>query len=244
MDEAKGRFVPKKPIEGAAWAIEIRGYTDHKDGIAFLKKSLLANAQNFDKFAGDGNKVGKFIVGVQDPVKGKVSHAFIYKVWMVDNAQPNSFVWINGSYLDRLIGGGPAAGGGATGELTPAGGPPGRGGGSGPGEPGMTGDANMGATPAVALGPFWTGLGSAAAGGGPGGLSPGGGREMMPGPGTVLPGPMPGTITPGTVTGKDGKDERRRWEFVVMLIWREPKTESIPPNPDVPMTTTTPGSGS
>jgi type IV pilus assembly protein PilM len=244
-DEAKGRLRPKK-VEEPGWVVEIRGFTDHKDGITFLKRSLLANAQNFDKFAGDGNKIGKFIVGVQDPVKGKVSHAFIYKVWMVDNAQPNSFVWINGSYLDRLIGGGNVLGMGEPGTAGPGRGGPEPGVGMG-----MMGDMTT-TTPAVALGPLWSGLTGGGAfnttGAGPGLMptpGPGGRPDQVPGPmSSVVPGPGGGGILTGTVTGKD-KDERRRWEFVVMLVWREPKTASIPPNPDAPQqTTNTMGPGS
>ena len=83
MDEAKGRLKPKK-VEGAGWVVEIRGYTDHKDGVRLPRRTLLLkNLQNMDQFAAakDDKKIGKYIVGVADPVKGKVSHAFIYKVW-------------------------------------------------------------------------------------------------------------------------------------------------------------------
>ena len=85
MDEAKGRLKPKK-IEGVGWVVEIRGYTDYRGGSLFLKNALVRNLQNMDQFATakDEKKIGKYIVGVPDPVKGKVSHAFLYKWWQVD----------------------------------------------------------------------------------------------------------------------------------------------------------------
>ena len=88
-DETKGRLKPKK-VEGAGWVIEIRGYTDHHKGTQFIKDSLIKNLQNMDRFeaAKDDKKIGKYIVGVADPVKGKVSHAFIYKVWLETTPSP------------------------------------------------------------------------------------------------------------------------------------------------------------
>ncbi|MBP3958031.1 hypothetical protein J8F10_22475 [Gemmata sp. G18] len=76
-DEAKNRWKPKAP-EGGAWVVEIRGYTDHKGGRRFIEQSLLRNLQRTDTFAKDDAKVGRYIVGVPDPVKGKVSHPFVY----------------------------------------------------------------------------------------------------------------------------------------------------------------------
>ena len=66
------------------------------------------------------------------------------------------------------------------------------------------------------------GRGASSGGGGPGGIG-------MPSP---TGGKFPGSGATGT---KDpGKDERRRYEFVVMLIWREP-VPKIEPNPDAPV---------
>jgi hypothetical protein len=64
-----------------------------------------------------------------------------------------------------------------------------------------------------------------------------GGRTMMS-PERMLSGGarIPGS---GAVGGaKDaGKDDRRRYEFVVMLVWREP-VPKIEPNPDAPVAPT------
>jgi hypothetical protein len=62
------------------------------------------------------------------------------------------------------------------------------------------------------------------------------------GPGTPTGIAMP-TTPAGSFTGaKDpGKDERRRYEFVVMFIWREP-VPKIEPNPDAPLAAPATGS--
>jgi hypothetical protein len=215
--EAADRFKPvwKPPVlgpdekdPGGVWVVEIRGYTDHKDAPEFLKKALLRNLHKFDTFAKGENKVGKFIVGVQDPVKGRVSHAFLYNTWMVPDAQPNDFVYIKGSYLDKLLadrrssgaGGRPGGIGPGPGVQPPVGPPPGPG---GPPE---------GGAPAVTpIGPDWTPL-----------TKTGTGDVGTPGVGIGAPpvGPV-GTPAGGTGEKKDGF-ERRRYEFVVMFIWREP----------------------
>ncbi len=214
------KFPPPAPGEKApdgVWAVEIRGYTDHKDAPDFLKKALLKNLQRFDNFAKGEDKVGKFIVGVQDPVKGKVSHAFIYNWWKVDDALPNSFTYINGSYLDKLFT--DRAGGGANGPggFRPIGpvGPP-------------VGAPEGGAAAPAPLGPAWTGLTTTTSGTGVGG--PVGGV----GPGGIAP-----PVVGGTGDKKDGV-ERRRYEFVVMFIWREPipsgsGLEAAPADPGAPV---------
>jgi len=99
-----------------------------------------------------------------------------------------------------------------------------------------------GATAAGPLGPAWTPLGSNPTGaGGIGGMS---GFMTPPGsPGSTPTPGMPSTTPyPGTTTGSKeapGKDTRRRYEFVVMLVWREP-VPKIEANPDA-ATLTTPG---
>jgi type IV pilus assembly protein PilM len=192
-DDARGgRWKPKVATDGPAWVVEIRGFTDYDD-ITFVKKALLKNFQKLDTFAKDDKKVGQYITGVPDPVKGKVSHVFIYHVWDVPNPQPNAFVNINRSYLDRLVGGASDRSGGpggpfGGGSFKPGGTPGGQPGG-GDGTEGGTGAASGGA-----LGPAWTGLGHT----------------------TFAASGQSGGVTTGS------KDERRRYEFVVMLVWREP----------------------
>jgi hypothetical protein len=235
-NEDKKRFKPKM-VEGAAWVIEIRGYTDHKDGAQFVKQALLKNLRDFDRFAKDEKKIGRdFIVGVQDPVKGKVSHAFVYKVWPVENPQPNSFVYINQSYLDGLMGGGSGAPGGPPGGFGGKGFP----GGQGPmGPMGPMGPTDAAPAGPTTLGPAWSGLSSSSLSGssatdGLGGFKPPGAF----GSGPPFPGP-PTSGGPGTAgfppLGKDPKEGRHydRYEFVVMFVWHEP-VPSVAPNPDAP----------
>ncbi len=200
-DEAKGGRWKPKAADGGAWVVEIRGWTDHKDGRTFLNQALLRNLQRIDAFAKDENKVGRYIVGVPDPVKGKISHPFIYSVFPpVSDPVPNTFLYIGPgkSYLDGLV---PtlAGGGVGPGEGPRPGGPPG-GGMSIPG--GMMPPSGMpgaeGPPPAEALGPAWSGLGSTG-----------------------------GAATPTAAPPKVEGATRRRYEFVVMFLWREP-TPSTP----------------
>jgi len=239
MDEAKGRLKPKK-VEGAGWVVEIRGYTDHHKGTQFIKDSLIKNLQNMDRFeaAKDDKKIGKYIVGVADPVKGKVSHAFIYKVWM-GKAQPNTFEYITDSTLDKILGGSSASMNPFGGSSAPPGGDQfGTGTGSNLGAP------TTGTTTTASLAPAWTGLTGAAtsgsnlmgSGGGPrpsGGMSAGGLTmsvgKLSGGSGVGPPG-LPGTVG-GASKETFSKDDRRRFEFVVMLVWREP-VPKIEPNAD------------
>jgi hypothetical protein len=190
-----------------------------------------------DRFASkDEKKIGKYIVGIADPVKGKVSHAFIYKTWMVPGAQANTFTYINDSKLDSIIGGG--SGNSSSGNLSRSYGSFSSGGkgGSSLGEQPQQSDS--GAAPAGPLGPAWSPLNAAtsgaASGGSPrpggGGPSVGGGGPLAGG-GSVAPPSVPPATTGGAAMGpgKDGgKAERRRYEFVVMVIWREPVPSIAP----------------
>jgi type IV pilus assembly protein PilM len=266
----KGRKMPKAP-EGGAWVVEVRGYTDHKDGEQFLRRALIANLQKMDTFADkDKDKVGKVIPGAADPVKGKVSHAFIYHVWTVQSPAQNSFQNINKTYLDDLVSGraGSGQGGGAGGAPSAIGavGPVGGGGGPPPGAPG----AESGGAPAATAGQPWTPLASGtsagvntntgpAGGAAPGGPGPMGSSGGGPPPGGSSGGPPPSVASgggpppggsgggpppggsgggpPGTLisglpsfnvpepTGTGGPP-RRRYEFVVMFVWKEPGAEN------------------
>lgn len=214
-DAEKDRWKPKAPSDGGAWVIEIRGYTDHNKP-TFVRDALARNLQKMDTFATKGeNKVGTFVPGVTDPIKGKISHAFVYGVWRQPRVtiQANSFLYINKSYLDGMVGGGGGGGafGGPGGVPGVPGGPPGR----GAGPAGEGGEGGPGAAVgAGALGPGWTPLTSAGGSmsGGAGGL-PGeggsgfGGPRSSGGPGSIAPpsgGPSaaggggPGSIAPPT----------------------------------------------
>jgi type IV pilus assembly protein PilM len=226
-DEAKKRNKPKA-ADGPGWIVEIRGYTEHKDGTQFVKGALIKNLQKFDAFAKNETKVGQYIVGVTDPVKTKVSHAFIYKVWRIEDAQSNSFEKINQSYLDAFLPnapGGTAGGQGGGGSALGMG--PGsiKGGTAAGGAPGAPGTGGTGGTEApAALGPGWSGLsglGTAAATG------VGSNKNNSFGPGSA-----PGMTGSGPSQPKDSKDsdtkeKRRRYEFVVMMVWREPTPSTI-----------------
>jgi type IV pilus assembly protein PilM len=190
------RWKPKVAEDGPAWVVEIRGYTDYDD-ITFIKKTLLRNLQRLDSFIKDEDKIGKHIVGVADPVKGRVSHAFIYHVWDVPNPPPDTFVYINQSYLNKLVGGGGSSGssGGAGGGVGTGGDDADRGSGFSSSLAGM-GMAGGPPTTTSGLGPSWAPLGSLAS-------APSGTAGNPP---------------------RDAKDRRYRYEFVVMLVWREPVT--------------------
>ncbi|HSQ55430.1 MAG TPA: hypothetical protein VLM40_06765, partial [Gemmata sp.] len=218
------------------WVVEIRGYTDHQDGQRFLRDALVKNLQRTDAFAKDEKKIGKYLVDVHDPVKGRISHAFIYSYnWSVDNAPPNTFQFINESYLDKIIGGqsagtpgmdmkgryeGTIGGGGGTGGADPSGG-------------------GAAAAAPESLGPPWTGLGGPRGSAGPGsglggtmmgggGPSPGmyGSGNYRPPGGTSAGGAAPPGLSDGSSGGSApsgaASTGRRRWEFSLMLIWREP----------------------
>ncbi|MFO0806413.1 MAG: type IV pilus assembly protein PilM [Gemmataceae bacterium] len=247
-NEEKGRLLPKAP-DGGGWVVEVRGYTDHTDAAQFIKRSLIANLQRTDTLNDKGkDKVGKFIPGIADPVRGKVSHAFIYHVWTVTAPSQSTFVNLNKNYVDGLVA--PAAA--AAGQGGQPGSPPGPGGPMGgatesaaaasapAGQPwtpltastaaGSTGSGipSSGTPPASggpmggsSTGPKLSGSGVGGVGGGSSlGPAPGGGSSS--GAGASVPG-IPSVQAPPPVAD-DGKP-RRRHEFVVMFVWREPGAE-------------------
>jgi type IV pilus assembly protein PilM len=249
----KNRRIAKVP-EGGAWVVEIRGYTDHKDAEQFIRKALIANLQKVDAFADKAKgKVEAYVPGVADPVKGRVSHAFVYHVWRA-SPQSSSFQYIDKSYLDTLAGGG----GGSSGP----GGPKGTSG-AGPGMPASMpslkgggqesapspgavsgGSTTLAGQPWVPL----TGSGAGAAANGFGGMP---GMPPMPGAGgpkgigSLRPGSAgtprigpPMSSMPGLKEGPNSNvpvkapdlalsegPPRVRYEFVVMFVWREPGAE-------------------
>jgi hypothetical protein len=192
------RLKPKWTGEAGqgAWAVEIRGYTDHWAGQRFLRDCLIRNLQKFDSFAKEEDKVGKYIIGVGDPVKGKVSHAFVYHVWPVYDPQPNVFSYINQSYIDPIIDG---RGAGSPGSEFDTGAMPSA------AAPGPDGTTPAAAAPA-AIGPPWRPLSN----------------TTVPG---AVPGVLPGFVPPDPSlidpTKKKETGTRRRFEFVVVLLWRE-----------------------
>jgi type IV pilus assembly protein PilM len=192
MDETQKRNKPK-PLEGGGWIVEIRGFTEHEAGPQFIKWGLVRNLQEIDKFARDETKISRYVVGGKDPVKGKVSHVFVYKVWTVNNAPPHTLVHVNQSYLEGILGSG--RGGASSGP----GGPPGAIGmamGAPPdGAPGdtlsaygsmMGGPGAATNAPADELAPRWTPLKASRAATNLPGL-PGGYSGSMAPPGTTNP---------------------------------------------------------
>lgn len=207
-EPGKERFKPKGPAE-PGWVIELRGYTDHDKGRTFINQALLRNLQRPEAFAAkDDAKVGKYIVGVKDPVgkddgnppKPRISHAFVYHVFApVPDPAPNTFLNISrGSFLDTIVGGGGNQGGGGPGPGGLAGGELGGRGSGGMPPPGPMGSGSDGgagaAAPPPTLAPAWSGLGKS------------------------------GTAATPQATPAPTKDNstRRRYEFVVMMVWREP----------------------
>jgi type IV pilus assembly protein PilM len=225
------RFKPKGPAE-PGWVIEIRGWTDHDGGRTFLNKALIRNLQRTETFAQqtdkDGGKIGKYIVGVPDPVgkdpagKPRISHAFLYKVFApIHDPQPNVFYNINrGSFLDALIDGAGGGAGGAAGR--PAANP-----GKGPAKPPATPPATPG-KPNAPPGPA-----PAAA---PDEADPAAAQGFAPKWDGLLPGNNTGgaaALDQNEPPRKEGST-RRRHEFVVMMVWREPMPSAgsvAPPAP-------------
>ena len=150
---------------------------------------------------------------------------------------------ITDSTLDKILGGN-SGGTNPLGASAPPAGDPGTGTGTG-----SSSLAPMtGATTTASLAPAWTGLTGAAtsgsnmmgsAGGSPrttGGVSAPGGLTMTPGKlsggSAVGPPGLPGMVGGASPKETFSKDDRRRFEFVVMLIWREP-VPKIEPNTDM-----------
>jgi type IV pilus assembly protein PilM len=236
------RYKPKGPAEGG-WVVEVRGFTEHNAGAVFVRRALLRNMQRTEFFvrATDAksdtpeNKVAKFIKGAKDPVgkdaagKPRVSHAFVYNVFgQVRDPQPNTFYNINrGSFLNTVIGNGGAGAGGAGGGL------PGTGGGRDD-ERGAP-PAATGMVPPVGMGPPASGTPSS---GTPGGADPTATPAAIAPPWSTLSrnSAAYGAAAPGTPPPAppplDEKSNRRRYEFVVMFVWREPA--SAPPAAEPP----------
>jgi type IV pilus assembly protein PilM len=215
-DEAQNnRWKPQYKPTGGAWVFEIRGFTDHeKGGKVFMVEGLMKNMRRIDAFVKDEKKVEKFIPGVTDPVKGKMSHAFVYHVWSDGDSASPTFKYINQSYLDPLIVS-KASGGGETSDSAMSGG---RGSGGGP-PPGMNVAGGSGGAGAPAASNWVPLIGP---GGGTGSSVPPTGSatssNSIPRGMTSSAGGGATTATQSTVVG------RTRYEFVAMFVWREPVT--------------------
>ncbi|MCZ2343415.1 MAG: hypothetical protein LC104_16725, partial [Bacteroidales bacterium] len=209
------------------WIIELRGYTYHKDGLNFLRKTLVKNLQKFDQYAqttGQDLPVHQLIPGGSDPINGKVSHVCLLAFDAVTNPARDHFKTINHSLVSQLLlpaaaggmGMGPegAAGMGSPAGM-PAGMPPAAGGPMGAGGPG--GPEGMGApvqktrTPLLASDRVTTMNAGGFPEGSPMFTPPPGGPAGPGGPGGSQP-----------TTGPRMPKPKTRYEFVVSFIWKEP----------------------
>lgn len=235
--------------EGEGWVVEVRGYTYWKPDTTkltndFIVRTLVRNLIRQSRGPTDAQKAGmtpdQLKALADDPIRGKVSHVFLYDVKEDKTPSPGSFKFISGSLIAGLLPDGEAAGAGAGGGMGEGGGgismpTPGGGRGLPGGLPGGAGGA--GGTPGG-----WNPLGTAYGSGGAAGstygpMGPMGG--MGPGAGMSIPPPMPGgagmTIPPpaggagvgppvggGTEPAKGSLKIKPRFEFVVVFVWKEP----------------------
>ena len=239
--------------DGEGWVFEVRGYTywkpdSNKQVDDFIMRTLLRNIivrsrlgmTEEQKKALSPEEAKKLET---DPIRGKISHAFLYNVWPDTAPSPGSFKVISNSLIGPLVPDGAAAGGeggmgiapafgggmgGSSAGPPPGFGPPGGRGGEGPGL--MGGGSSTG----------WNPLGrvAGASGSGVGGMMMGGPAmgPMIPGMGPMVPGmgPMvpgmgpgrpgvPGPVVPATpVEGKGAIKIKPRYEFVIVFTWKEP----------------------
>ncbi|HEV3144081.1 MAG TPA: type IV pilus assembly protein PilM [Gemmataceae bacterium] len=237
--KSEAKKYSETPPEGAGWVVELRGSTYHYQHRAFLIDTLVYNLDRIGAMGMDRNP--QKIANDTDPLRGKASHAFLYFSREVKDPQPNTFVYIDKTYLPEILSAGTGEGPGGPGQMPgmARGGIPGASGpGSGgadarPGGSGQTGAAS--GTPRSAWRPegsvpgFEGSSGSSPFGGlATGSQRPGGGATASPGvlspaqPGT---GPAP-TGDKGTAAEqpKSTGRQRIRYEFVVLLVWREPIT--------------------
>lgn len=196
-----------KPPEGEGWVFEIRGTTwyDHgtTQGKDFLVKTLLANLKREARNM------------TAPELKGKISHIFLYNVWPDPDPRPDTYWYVNASLIDNLM---PAPivatpeGGTVPGAVEPGMEQPG---GPGEGRFGMGGMGTGGST--------WVPLSRGTASGT-------GGQNANPYQNVSVPGkgasgtPVGMTMEPGgkvsPVVPKSTKS-RRRFEFVILFVWRE-----------------------
>jgi type IV pilus assembly protein PilM len=225
-----------KEKEGG-WVVEMRGSTDHEDPNTFIRSTLLENIAALgvrDKPA-DAKPATDASANPEEkktePIVGNVSHVVLLKV----NETTTSAAFSVPSELGSIFGGGAAGGGpgdGMKGMMSP---------GAGAGGP-MLGDKSPSTASLGAARSSWKPLGSALAGGG-GGNNPSGSLFMgsggaggsglgkaplaPPGGGGIPPvttgagGPLPeGGGAADSVKTQAG--QRKRYDFVILFIWKEP----------------------
>lgn len=198
------RPVPKGP-DGGGFVFQISGFSSHDSGIEFLQRALVQNFKDSNKFAEatlrkvkDGNEVSMYLPGVADPVKGRVSHAFLLLSKRIENPQPKVFLKITQDYITPLISQSaaatdPAAGAAAAPTLDPSA-PP---------------------TQAAVAPPGWTPFSSAAASASP-----------LVDAASSLP-PTPSTTDATQPAAKPAKKKYRQ-EFVLCFIWKDGTVTAAP----------------
>ncbi len=223
----------KKLPEGSGWVFEIRGTTWYDvstvKGKDFIRRTLLANLQREAK----NPKLAA-------ELNGKISHIFLYNVWRDEDPRPDNFGKIKDSLIDYLMPMPVAQAEGATPSAVPA---PGM----GPPTP-MMGESTSSSGQTTAIKP-WEPLsrGSAGSSGSIGSSGPGGptgpsniggnqgggsnpyqtsnapGKEAGPMGGVPMGGgPFGMSERPmGKVNQPVKAKNRRRYEFVVIFVWRE-----------------------
>jgi type IV pilus assembly protein PilM len=239
---AAGEKEELKP-DGEGWVFEVRGSTYWKPDSKSqtnqfitntLLRNIIARSRGLTEEQKKNLKPEDLKAWADDPIRGKLTHAFLYHVWEDKTPSPGSFKVISGSLISGLV---PDDGGGAGGGMgegrgegygPPTGGGGPRFGGGGAGMPGVV-PGSPGGAGSGGWSPLGTAFGSGAAGGsgaaspmmGMTGMGPGAGTGVgvpaVPGPGVgTAPPPPSGEAAKGTVKVKP------RYEFIIVYTWKEP----------------------
>jgi type IV pilus assembly protein PilM len=213
------------PAKGG-WVVALHGSTFQKEGRIFLADTLVYNLARLCNrtFAPGGEPAPG-----NDPLKDRVTHAFLYNAFIIEDPKPGVHEKLATNYLKSLVmsGGGP---GGVPAPPDQAAGPsrdswtplvglgitPAAGGGAAAMPAGV-----MPPAPAMPAGPIPGGRGGGRAV--PAEGRPEGGRGGMPQPGPVPTQPGGAPAVPGAADpALAGQRSRPRYDFVVMFIWDEP----------------------
>jgi hypothetical protein len=235
--------------EGPGWLFEVRGSTywkpdSTKQTEEFIMRTVLRNIVRMSRAPTEEQKKlmkpEELKALEEDPIRGKVTHAFLYNVWRDDAPSPGSFKIISSSLINGLLPdeGGGSGGVGGTGEggMNYGTGPMGIGGRGLPGgERGMGLPGAAGGTTTGGWSPLGSAFGSGSVGGGGGmgmgmGLPPGAGPMIGPGGGGMaVPGPLspPGgsaisPMPPAVEPAKGTVKVKPRYEFIIVFAWKEP----------------------
>jgi len=256
---------PPKEKEGG-WVVEMRGSTDHEDPNTFIRSTLLENIAALgvrDKPADAKPAAGTLPAAdtsekpeekKTEPVIGNISHVVLLKV----NETTTSASFSVASELGSVFGGGGGSGGPGEGMKAMM-----------PSSSMMMGKESTSTASVGGSRASWRPLGTAIAGAGgsnplgsskmgpfmPGGPGSGDGpiSPVPPRGGSILPpggGPLPDGG--GTDPAKTQAGQRKRYDFVILFIWKEPTPsdklrfpngEPPPPPPPTNASPMGPGAG-